>query len=412
MSMPIKMPLRSLMLALLFLPELLFFLKLATSAALGVAAAAILILLTVLAVAGRMRYSVITGTLVAAPILLFITVHLLISSTFLETDLSRAFSSFVPLYLMIVGGVAMGNVLLSSPDDAVIRAVALVFFLQCVAAFFGIIGVQPPAHDYTQPIFPFTEPSHLALDFLPVLMFLCVKSKGAMRIFVLGLGVAIAFLIKSLTMGVGLAIIVVVCTSGFMLPVAGIVAVAIGSALDITYFTSRLVFQNSQNLSTLVFIQGWQLLFQAFAKSHGWGIGFQQLGLHGALTDVSDIIFLLVGENFNLLDGGLTVAKFVGEFGVFGIVVTIFFLYVAAVSFIRIKKVTSRGLFLTSTQILASCVLLCYPMELFVRGLGYFTPTFLLVFASLRILSASRWPNLGRNTPSGERKPSCLPLLR
>jgi hypothetical protein len=387
--MKIDVPVRMLLSAVLFFPMTLFYFGLGTSGALGVSAVAILIILMLLSVPGRMRSSILSAVVMIVPLLIFVLVHLLVAGGFLEIDYARAIPSLAPLFVMVVAGMALGKMFFLSRDFAFRRAVFLCFSIMGLAAFFGILGLEPPAPpglSYAVPVFPFTEPSHLALEFVPVLMFCCLASTGRTRLFLMCVGIAIAGLLQSLTLVVGLVIIIIVCSRGIILPVMAVVLGAIASVIDITYYTDRLSFGNTTNTSTLVYVQGWQLLLRAFPQSGGWGIGFQQFGLHDASSTATDALQLLTGNKVNILDGGFTFAKLAGEFGIFGVAATLFLLLVAAMAFFRLRKVARGQLFLNSPTKFSYCILLSYPLELFVRGAGYFTPTTLLVFASLTMI--------------------------
>lgn len=404
--MKINVPVGMLLSAVLFLPTTLFYFGLGTSGALGVAAVAILAILVLLSARGRMRASVFSSAAATIPLLIFVLVHLLVAGDFLEIDYGRAISSLAPLFVMAVAGMALGKIFSLSRDFAFRRAVFLCFFIMGLAAFFGILRLEPPAPpglSYAVPVFPFTEPSHLALEFVPVLMFCCLATTGRTRLFLMCVGIAIAGLLQSLTLVVGLVIIIIVCSRGIILPVMAVVFGAIASLIDITYYTDRLNFGNTQNMSTLVYIQGWQLLLRAFPQSRGWGIGFQQFGLHDANSAATDALQLLTGNNVNILDGGFTFAKLAGEFGIFGVMATLFLLFVAATAFFHLRKVARGRSLLSSPVRFSYCVLLSYPLELFVRGAGYFTPTTLLVFASLTMIFGRKAAN--RQVRRNDTKP-------
>ena len=93
--------------------------------------------------------------------------------------------------------------------------------------------------------------------------------------------------------------------------------------VNLTDFLDRLDFSDeTTNLSTLVYLQGWQLVEEALRATQGWAEGFQQLALQGTNTDISRVIFLILGTDANILDGGFA-GKTAGEFGWIGMAIAI-----------------------------------------------------------------------------------------
>jgi hypothetical protein len=385
------MPLRLLLWLVLFLPTIFFFFGLGSSLAAGVGATAAIVLMLGLSVPGEVRSGVFRGLALTVPIVIFVLIHLLGAATFLPIDFGRSLGSLVLLVVTIAAGVVLGRIFFLSPDRIIARAIFFCFLVLCGSAALGIAGVRVPSpRPYSQPVFPFTEPSHFALVMTPVLMFCCIWSRGWKRAILIGIGLAIAFALQSLTMVVALVSIVFVSARGLLFPAAAVVAAIAGSLLDLAYYTDRLDLSNTNNMSVLVFVQGWQLAIDGFLRSFGWGVGFQQLGLHGAHVSATDLLYLLVGNEVNLLDGGLTFAKLSGEFGVFGIALSAVFVIIAGFSVFRLRKLSRATSQLEAAKTFAYCIMMAYPIELFVRGLGYFTPTFLLVIAALRVLQDAR----------------------
>jgi hypothetical protein len=79
-------------------------------------------------------------------------------------------------------------------------------------------------------------------------------------------------------------------------------------------------------------------------------------------------------------------AKLGGEFGMFGIALTLAFIVLVVKSGLALRRVALRGATDPPIVILARCVVVSYTIEMFVRGVGYFTGTGMLLIASLWIL--------------------------
>ena len=84
----------------------------------------------------------------------------------------------------------------------------------------------------------------------------------------------------------------------------------------------------------------------------------------------------------NNLDGSFLAAKLITEFGVLGILISCMFLYMAYKSFILIRIhlscIDRGGYGFKNSDIFGFCVLYVFIAELFLRGYGYFSPTFLI----------------------------------
>ena len=210
-----------------------------------------------------------------------------------------------------------------------------------------------------------------------------------MPVFVVAAGAVAILVLESLTLAVGLALILVVCLRGSLAIVAlALVAVVAASTihLDLAYFTDRLDFSGgSQNVSTLVWLQGWQLAGEALAATRQWGVGFQQLGLQGTNTAISRLLYILVGADANLFDGGFGAAKIVGEFGLIGLGMVAAVTIAAARSLVVLRRMAKHPGAAPRPALFAHAVVAGFLIELFVRGAGYFTGSGLLLLAAIQL---------------------------
>jgi hypothetical protein len=158
----------------------------------------------------------------------------------------------------------------------------------------------------------------------------------------------------------------------------------------LNYYVGRINFsEDTRNLSTVIYIQGWQLIGESLANSGGWGLGFQQLGLRGTNVPAADTIFNLVQGYGNVLDGGFTFAKVVSEFGVFGFVAVGIYIVLAWRTFRQLRR-AARGVPSGAARMFAQCIVVSFLIELFVRGTGYFNGTTVYLVTSLWILYAAK----------------------
>jgi hypothetical protein len=133
------------------------------------------------------------------------------------------------------------------------------------------------------------------------------------------------------------------------------------------------------------------MVFEAWERSGGWGIGFQQLGVAGTEVEAAQILrSLRQGEDLNILDGGFVFAKFGSDFGAFGVALTAVYLALAVHSALRLRRNALGRLALTPTTCFSHCLIVMYSLELFVRGGGYFTSGSLLLVTAFWTLRRTR----------------------
>ena len=238
--------------------------------------------------------------------------------------------------------------------------------------------------NFHKPKFPFSEPSHMALTlgyFLPTVFFLQRKSIKIMLFF---LFIFFGFYYESLSF------IIVVFASY-------IISVGINFKLFFTFFTvscfsffiitnydiinyeyylNRLDYQNSDNLSLLVFFQGWEIIIESLKSLSITGVGLNNLEsfTHG---EISNSIYEILGEYKNRQGGGFLASKIIGEMGIVGLIILISYLKFIYSKLKNISNTTSTISFFYSSILFISL------FELFFRGLGYFTIGTVLVMCSL-----------------------------
>lgn len=145
------------------------------------------------------------------------------------------------------------------------------------------------------------------------------------------------------------------------------------------YFTSRTnISSDSKNISVLVLLKGWENAAESFSKTDAVGIGFQQLGYSSLITNRDEITQQLKAfdlEHLNQYDAGSIAPKLVAEFGFFGIILILLYLFWFSKLLKNLKYIQNKpGI------VFLYCCYLSIVFELFFRGVGYFsTGTFLLL---------------------------------
>lgn len=379
------------------LPGFAFYVGVSTSNTLGV----VLISLILLArrflpsAAARHPYAVLLGSLQRQLlfILAAVVLHFVLVSLLLPTDPQRALGSLVPLTLQLLAAGALVNTYLAASARRFERSLRGCFLALAILALLSVAGLAPPSPTYFgRPVFPFSEPSMFAVAFIPLAMYACVAAKESERTAFLLLTLACATLAQSLTLVVGCTLIALASLRWRPLVLIGLLVAAIASQLDLTYYAIRLNFASEdQNMTTLVYLQGWQLIDESLSRSNGLGIGFQQLGVQGSDVPAAELLRAMRdGDDANILDGGFVFAKLASDFGVLGILVTAAYLVLAARSLMVLRRVASGRVRLLPALAFAHCCVLGYFVELFVRGSGYFTGGSLLLMAAILLLHRSR----------------------
>ncbi|EEV5763896.1 hypothetical protein EK579_26580, partial [Escherichia coli] len=261
-----------------------------------------------------------------------------------------------------------------------------VFYLFAFLCLIGIISIllqkTEIIHDKSMILFP--EPSAFALVFIPIFSFCLYYTRGGglLLLYILSLGIALG--IQNLTMLVGIVISVFVMKK---ITIRQTIVILLGawifsmilSDLDISYYTSRLDFKNTTNLSVLVYLSGIERAFLNFITSYGLGIGFQQMGVNGEIGIYQQILAELDAPMLNIYDGSFISSKLISEFGVIGALMCIFYFFYFSRFYLRFKKSKRYS----PQYILAYSFYMCFFIPLFIRGAGYINPYVFMLFSSI-----------------------------
>ena len=379
---------------IVLLPATVFYMDIASSLALGASISAVVLCITALSYRSEPNTLARQGALVVTLCLCLVT-HVIVAGLYLPVDFGRALSSLIPLGLLLLSGCGLARILATSRPETIDRVLKRLLALLILLAILSALGISFPAlgggRPYTKPVFPFTEPSHFALYFTPLLMYACVTSTGPRRLATLAVGLGVALLLQNLTLIVGLCLAGSVSLRRWVFPLIIAVIGFVAMQLDFSYYAERLDFSGEvQNLSNLVYVQGWQLMSESLTRSAGWGLGFQQLGIQGTSTPASDIIYALTGEFVNILDGGFTLSKVVSEFGIFGLGLIAIYLVAAWNAWRSLRLASRRPGSLHALDVFACSVIVGYIVELLIRGTGYFSGTAILLTAALWLRHSRR----------------------
>lgn len=283
-------------------------------------------------------------------------------------------------YLFSIKLIYLGdNVVLQSLKNVNYIFLILGYFCLFFPSFFTLASV------YQKYVFPFTEPSHYALSvgFLSLITGYFIKNIRIFLVFSL-------FLQGVLYPNLTLIIFSLLCfcifflnkkllwtfiVSYFLL----ILSIVIFLSIDIskfTYFVERINFSKSNdNLTALVYMQGFDDALMSLKQTYGFGLGFQMAGTNEP-SIYGEKIYDQVGKYLNRQDGGFLASKIVSEFGLLGLTIILsylfyFFKYVRYLKYYEINQELKYPYFYLA--------MIGFFIEVFVRGIGYFSPQIYLI---------------------------------
>lgn len=366
--------------SVMFLPSAVCYLIVGTSHSPGlvVAGGMIMLLLSLRHFPSNVFFPVLT-------ISLLVFIHLILAVTVTSSQFDKAFLSIFLFSFIFVSSFTLGKWIFTIPGSTLNFVTSILRIIMIIVALASILDIEPRGFlDWEKAIFPFTEPSHYALIFTPLLLDACVKSRGWKRYAWLLLGYVLSYFLESLSLVAGTTLAALITLPLVQLSLGGLAVPLLLLSLDLSYFTDRLDFgHQTTNLSALVYIQGQELIFDSLERTSGWGIGFQQLGYGPIRSTASKVIFQITGLDLNLYDGGFVSAKLISEFGIFGAALTIAFIVVAAKSALVLRRIAYTNMPTLPGRDLALAFIVGYSIDMFVRGVGYFSASSVLFLAAL-----------------------------
>lgn len=326
----------------------------------------------------------------------------------LDYSESKPVMSLVIL-LMLLAALVMGRRLEEmdpgSSRITLFRFVGLLLLLGWIALVWtpGFLGYSA----LEKPVFPFSEESHYALS-LGVLACGVIYAETFLKsIFVLVNMLALSLLFPNLTL------LVFVFVGAFLfcmrfppwifwsIALLGVFVSLVGYFVvlpQFSYFADRLDFSDSDNLTTLVYLQGWGLAWLNLLDTQGAGVGFQMLGEEGTRYPYyTDKIVDLTGQEFNVPDAGFVAAKWVAELGWLGLLMAVIFLAFLVWFACRGNAWRYRLWHLSIDQqpryrwrLMLLAAVFGLVVEIFLRGYGYFSPGIFWMVSALYAVHCDR----------------------
>jgi hypothetical protein len=310
-------------------------------------------------------------------------------------NFARLVGSCLTLLLMLFGAYSLALRLLAASPRLIANTGRFSFTVLTLVGYGALAGIPSVNNEtFAKPVIFFSEPSHFNLAYLPLLIFTLAMTTRVRQLLLIGIALFLALKLQNLTMLVGtLGASCLVLRRLQLFIFLGVGVLVLGFvALDLSYFVDRLALSaDSDNLSTLVYLQGWQRAGLNLQETWGLGVGFQQFGIVGSLGDLASRIVEIAGAPLNLYDGGSTGSKLIAELGTMGIVAIAIFMAVAVrgVGFIRISlrlPVAQRDV----KSIFFYSFVVAYIGELFIRGTGYLSSSGFLILTAFIALPRLR----------------------
>lgn len=392
---------------IIFVPHLIFVLLNQSSPTIGLLVVFFLLLPLFLLPSFRPLLKIDVKALIVLFVFVFVFfLHSIISTLYFEAISLKIILSLLLFLLLLLYAIALGNAYRMLRLAHIYELLNIYLVLSIVIGWVGLLfGRWIPIYNYLpHPVFPFSEPSHYALAvsmFLPANIAL---SNYKLKIFYLFNFSLLAILFPNLTLmlvvllalffGVNIKLHkkIIFMTLSLLL-IYLVVNLESGANIEyLTYLKSRLAEFSvaSTNTSTLVYIQGWDDLNRAINDTHGWGLGFQRMGLQEP-SELSALIFKIAGGYLNREDGGFLFSKFVSEFGFLAVI----FVLLVVIQMISFRKAIFRKINMGAdvdeiTKERIALVISCsFLIEFFFRGYGYFTAN-VMIFIAMQIFIFSR----------------------
>jgi hypothetical protein len=239
-----------------------------------------------------------------------------------------------------------------------------------------------------------TEPSHFILATGPFLLFLFLVGDFLEKAAVLALVFVITVFIGSLISGLFLIIlgsIYFVSSSKnlaklFWLPVCSFIFFIVFFYYGTDHIYQR-IFLSDSNISSLVYLQGWEELVGTIQQGKYFGLGLNNSENTG-LGKNAEMIYQIYGNYKQLQDLGFLAADLIVELGILGVLIVFFVSYMVANSFIGMISLIRKNHDKTFNYvlILGHCMVLFMFFDLYIRSAGYLSPGVYFFFLGLSIL--------------------------
>lgn len=320
---------------------------------------------------------------------IFLLIHSFISFFINDIDIFRLISSFIIFCFILYSSLVLCRLLTNYDVTEFHNFINVIYYSFILLFVFSLVNPIVLSKIHLKPIFPYNEPSHFCLFFGPIMYYKLITSKGKLMWLFATLSIIIALVSQNLIIILSTFIVFSFLNYKKFILLTLLILVSVFMLLKSEYFSSRLnISKDSNNISVLAFIQGWDFAYNHSINTNFFGIGFQQLGFVPVETDTSIQIDKLIDGKLNEKDGSFDASKIISEFGIFGILILLIY-FKFLFRCLKLLSKSERYDVSNSVIIFCCCSVFSFFIEIFIRGVGYFSPTFFLFITSLLYLTKS-----------------------
>ena len=326
-----------------------------------------------------------------------ILIILLVFQTFLvylifdlDVNYKRIFLSAILLVVTLFMANLFTKLILNLEEKYFSKIVNILFYVLLFIGYLSYILIKLDLKypGYVKPMLVASEPSHYALIFLPICFaFLYNINDIKLKLIWSVIVFLLAIFLSNITLLVGVLIILVTIFSlKYTLTVFFMISLAFFIDLNgiFSNFVSHInIFTEitrDTNLSLLVYLSGLERGYLDLINSYGVGVGFNNFGytdFHGKYSDL--VIDTMKGYLLCFNDGSFLFAKFLGEFGILAIILTLVYVFFSIKIFITLKNNKISN----SKDAFFATIFIIFSVYLFVRGFGYFTSLMFLFTSAI-----------------------------
>ena len=329
-----------------------------------------------------------------------VIIYLLVQHFFVGLWSTKSYFSLLPLALLLIAAYYCSFEINRFDAKCIQRAIHHAFW---TLSAIGIINIllnftigQYFGYINGKPMFPFLEPSHFALFYgLFFFAYFSVCGSNSKKIIATSIVLLISATTPSTTslayaiLAIAILVISIRGKSRIFLfpPLVASAIFSLGFIVSNSYFLDRLNFTGTvNNATTLVYLQGIDDAKNSLHLTKGIGLGFQMLGTQppSAYADEISILLGSTDGELNRQDGGFLAAKLISELGYFGALLIFFYLIMffhAIVRVINYSPLCKDERY--HKEAVASGVVIAFSVEIFGRGIGYFSPGVLIFLIAL-----------------------------
>ena len=308
-----------------------------------------------------------------------------------QFDITRFALSYILLFFLLVNSSYIISFIYSRNFEGVIYGANVTF---AIAGIMGILGYTfLGAYEDRKPIMLFSEISHYASFIAPFYCFLMVYRGYRLmpKIIMSLIYVTTTLKYQSATLLFVIVTVLIISQARFRIVSLALASVAIFAMIifwdiDISYYTSRMSIEISDESTNMSLLSGLEQALISLQDTYGTGYGFQQMGVNPPKGMAAVVGYLTAGDYVNRFDGSVAVAKMIVEFGLIGVMFMIAYVGILINSIYILSKYIRKTINIGAEIVFAHCCVFSFGVYYFVRGGGYFVPAFSFAIAAIAIL--------------------------